>query len=70
MGGLLIAGLALAASLIVAPLGAYAAGVPTPEFKETYTVESAESAVCRSLSGKYIVLTRIIMVTQAIMERF
>ncbi len=53
--GLLIAGLALAASLIVAPLGAYAAGVPTPEFKETYTVESAESAVCRSLSGKYIV---------------
>lgn len=54
-GGLLIAGLALAASLIVAPLGAYAAGVPTPEFKETYTVESAESAVCRSLSGKYIV---------------
>ena len=55
MGGLLIAGLALAASLIVAPLGAYAADVPTPEFKETYTVESAERAVCRSLSGKYIV---------------
>lgn len=54
-GGLLIAGLALAASLIVAPLGAYAADVPTPEFKETYTVESAERAVCRSLSGKYIV---------------
>lgn len=53
--GLLIAGLALAASLIVAPLGAYAADVPTPEFKETYTVESAERAVCRSLSGKYIV---------------
>ena len=44
-GGLLIAGLALAASLIVAPLGAYAADVPTPEFKETYTVESAERAV-------------------------
>lgn len=55
MGGLLIAGLALAASLIVAPLGAYADDVPTPEFKETYTVESAERAVCRSLSGKYIV---------------
>lgn len=54
-GGLLIAGLALAASLIVAPLGAYAADVPTPEFKETYTVESAERVVCRSLSGKYIV---------------
>ncbi len=54
-GGLLIAGLALAASLIVAPLGAYAADVPTPEFKETYTVESAERAVCRSLSGKHIV---------------
>lgn len=55
MGGLLIAGLALAASLIVAPLGAYAADVPTPEFKDTHTVESAERAVCRSLSGKYIV---------------
>lgn len=55
MGGLLIAGLVLAASLIVAPLGAYADDVPTPEFKETYTVESAERAVCRSLSGKYIV---------------
>lgn len=55
MGGLLIAGLALVASLVVAPLGAYAADVPTPEFKETYTVESAERAVCRSLSGKYIV---------------
>lgn len=55
MGGLLIAGLALAASLIVAPLGAYAADVPKPKFKDTHTVESAERAVCRSLSGKYIV---------------
>lgn len=54
-GGLLIASLALAASLIVAPLGAYAADVPKPKFKDTYTVESAERAVCRSLSGKYIV---------------
>lgn len=34
-GGLLIVGLALAASLIVAPLGTYAADVPTPELKDS-----------------------------------
>ena len=34
-GGLLIAGLALAASLIVAPLSVYAADVPTPELKDS-----------------------------------
>ena len=30
MGGLLVAGLALVTSLVAAPLGAYAADVPTP----------------------------------------
>lgn len=53
MGGLLIASLALAASLIVAPLGAYAADVPTPELKDTYELENSEY-VSRSPSGRYV----------------
>ena len=40
-GMLLTAGLALAASLVVAPLGAYAADVPTPELKDTYELENS-----------------------------
>ena len=54
MGGLLIAGLALAASLIVAPLGAYAADVPTPELKNSFVVSG--ELFDRSLSGKYLIL--------------
>lgn len=54
MGGLLIAGLALAASLIVAPLGAYAADVPTPELKDSFVVSG--ELFDRSLSGKYLIL--------------
>ena len=53
MGGLLIAGLALAASLIVAPLGAYAADVPTPELKDSYVLDNSAYAG-HSLSGRYV----------------
>ena len=53
-GGLLIAGLALAASLIVAPLDAYAADVPTPELKNSFVVSG--ELFDRSLSGKYLIL--------------
>ena len=53
MGGLLIAGLALAASLIVAPLGAYAADVPTPELKDTYVLDDSFYAG-HSPSGRYV----------------
>lgn len=53
-GGLLIAGLALAASLIVAPLDAYAADVPTPELKDSFVVSG--ELFDRSLSGKYLIL--------------
>lgn len=53
MGGLLIAGLALAASLIVAPLGAYAADVPTPELKDSYVLDNS-FYVGHSPSGRYV----------------
>ena len=56
--GLLIAGLALAASLIVAPLGAYAADVPTPELKDTYELENSEY-VSRSPSGRYVLYDNV-----------
>lgn len=52
-GGLLIAGLALAASLIVAPLGAYAADVPTPELKDSYVLDNS-FYVGHSPSGRYV----------------
>lgn len=52
-GMLLTAGLALAASLVVAPLGAYAADVPTPELKDTYELENS-IYVNRSPSGRYV----------------
>lgn len=51
--GLLAAGLALATSLVVAPLGAYAAAVPTPELKDTYELENSVY-VNRSPSGRYV----------------
>ena len=51
--GLLIAGLALAASLIVAPLGAYAADVPTPELKDSYVLDNS-FYVGHSPSGRYV----------------
>lgn len=50
---LLTAGLALAASLVVAPLGAYAGDVPTPELKDTYELENS-IYVGRSPSGRYV----------------
>lgn len=53
MGGLLIAGLALAASLIVAPLGAYADDVPTPELKDSYVLDNSAYAG-HSPSGRYV----------------
>ena len=53
MGGLLIAGLALAASLVAAPFGAYAADIPTPELKDTYELENSRY-VSRSPSGRYV----------------
>lgn len=53
MGGLLIAGLALSASLIIAPLGAYAADVPTPELKDTYVLDDS-FYVGHSPSGRYV----------------
>ena len=52
-GMLLTAGLSLAASLVVAPLGAYAADVPTPELKDTYELENSVY-VNRSPSGRYV----------------
>lgn len=52
-GMLLTAGLALAASLVVAPLGAYAGDVPTPELKDTYELENS-IYVGRSPSGRYV----------------
>ena len=56
MGGLLIAGLALAASLIVAPLDAYAADVPTPELKDSYVLDNS-FYVGHSPSGRYVLYT-------------
>lgn len=53
MGGLLIAGMALAASLIVAPLGAYADDVPTPELKDSYVLDNS-FYVGHSPSGRYV----------------
>lgn len=53
MGGLLIAGLTLAASLVTAPLGAYAVDAPTPELKDTYELENSVY-VNRSPSGRYV----------------
>lgn len=50
---LLTAGLALAASLVAAPFGAYAADIPTPELKDTYELENS-IYVGRSPSGKYV----------------
>lgn len=50
-GMLLTAGLALAASLVVAPLGAYAADVPTPELKDTYELEIRYMLVARLQEG-------------------
>lgn len=52
-GGLLIAGLALAASLIVAPLSVYAADVPTPELKDSYVLDNSAYAG-HSPSGRYV----------------
>lgn len=51
-GGLLVAGLALAASLVAVPLGAYAADVPTPELKDTYELENSVY-INRSPSGRF-----------------
>lgn len=51
-GGLLVAGLALVTSLVAAPLGAYAADVPTPELKDTYELDNSVY-VNRSPSGRY-----------------
>lgn len=51
-GGLLVAGLALVTSLVAAPLGAYAAVVPTPELKDTYELDNSVY-VNRSPSGRY-----------------
>lgn len=50
---LLTAGLALAASLVAAPFGAYAADIPTPELKDTYELENS-IYVGRSPSGRYV----------------
>lgn len=52
-GVFLIAGLALAASLIVAPLGAYAADVPTPELKDTHEFDNL-AYWDHSPSGRYV----------------
>ena len=52
-GMLLTAGLALAASLVAAPFGAYAADIPTPELKDTYELENS-IYVGRSPSGRYV----------------
>lgn len=54
-GGYLAAGLVLAVGLIATPHSANAADIPTPEFRESYKIKNAERAVCRSLSGKYVV---------------
>lgn len=45
--------MALAASLIVAPLGAYAADVPTPELKDSYVLDNSAYAG-HSPSGRYM----------------
>lgn len=45
--------MALAASLVTAPLGAYAADIPTPELKDTYELENSVY-VNRSPSGRYV----------------
>lgn len=52
-GMLLTAGLALAASLVAASFGAYAADIPTPELKDTYELENS-IYVGRSPSGRYV----------------
>ena len=52
-GMLLTAGLALAASLVAAPFGAYAADIPTPELKDTYELDNS-IYVGRSPSGRYV----------------
>ena len=52
-GMLLTAGLALVASLVAAPFGAYAADIPTPELKDTYELENS-IYVGRSPSGRYV----------------
>ena len=52
-GMLLAAGLALAASLVAAPFGAYAADIPTPELKDTYELENS-IYVGRSPSGRHV----------------
>lgn len=52
-GMLLTAGLALVASLVAAPLGAYAADIPAPELKDTYELENS-IYVGRSPSGRYV----------------
>lgn len=53
MGGASNSRLALAASLIVAPLGAYAADVPTPELKDSYVLDNS-FYVGHSPSGRYV----------------
>ena len=52
-GMLLTAGLALVASLVAAPFGAYAADIPTPELKDTYELDNS-IYVGRSPSGRYV----------------
>lgn len=52
-GMLLTAGLALAASLVAAPFGAYAADIPAPELKDTYELENS-IYVGRSPSGRHV----------------